>query len=226
MSRLQSSAGRLPDHAAQFIRDDSTGRTSWCRPVTAEAPGVVVTPSVSHPVPIHLRPRLAASLTLCFLLLVGACASPLWRYDRFSIEGVFTDSTCTIMLDGHPLPPSAAAHDAPVQVMRDFAYDAALSPGQGEKMLRCRGLVFLIVSPAGTLPPTGRYRMVDASLSVEPGTAVMSLFGSGVGTGPWPFAVFGAHLAATEGVLQLDAITDSTARGTFRVIARRQLSGE
>ena len=169
--------------------------------------------------------RLAWSATLALAAMASACNSPLWRYDRYTIDGAFTGKACNITLDGQPLAPDTTDSRAPVQVMRDASTDAPR--GEGVHVLRCRGLIVLIVSPEAKLPPPGRYRIVDASfISIEPGTAVMGLMDSGVGTGLWPFAVFGAHLAATEGVFQLGAITDSTIHGTFRAIARRQLSGE
>jgi hypothetical protein len=170
--------------------------------------------------------RLAAGATLALTVAAGGCTSPLWRFDRYTVEGAFSDATCNITIDGRPVMPDAVLPDVPVQVMRDFMYDPTLPPGQGVKSLRCLGMIFLIVSPEGTLPASGRYRIVDASLSDVPGTTIMNVYRSHVGPGLWPFALTGVHLVATDGVLQLDAMTDSTVRGTFRAVARREASGE
>ena len=163
---------------------------------------------------------------LVFAVVATACASPLWRFDRYSVEGTFSGGTCNIAVDRRPITPDAVLPDMPVQVMRDMMYDPTLQSGQGVTMLRCLGMILLMVSTEGKLPAPGQYRIVDASLSVAPGTTIMNLYRGRVGAGLWPFAITGVHLVATGGVLQLDAMTDSTARGTFHATARREASGE
>jgi hypothetical protein len=163
------------------------------------------------------RPGRLAVVLLCF---VCACESPSWSRDRIVVEGALTDTSCTLKLDGRPI-------TGDTSVPRLFIVpDDALNSGQRLSALTCRGLQITVPSPRATVPPAGRYRVTNDSSHFSPGTVTAILAGSGVGTGGWPFAPTGVYLVGIEGTVQIDNVTESTARGSFRLVMRRRVSGE
>ena len=76
----------------------------------------------------------------------------------------------------------------------------------------------------GTLPAPGRYRVADGA-NHDPGGVALHIEESHITAGRWPFALTGIHLEGKEGPLQLEQFTDSSARGTFRAMVRRQPNG-
>jgi hypothetical protein len=169
---------------------------------------------------VHIARSNAARATVVLLSLVCACDSPSWQHDRIVVEGALADTSCTLKLDGRPI-----VGDTSVTGLF-IVPDDAQNPGQRLSSLTCRGLQIMVPSAIGTRPTPGRYRVTKDSTRYSPGTASVILVGSGVGTGGWPFAPTGVHLVAIDGVLQLDSLTDSTARGNFRLVMRRRVSGE
>lgn len=90
----------------------------------------------------------------------------------------------------------------------------------------CRGIAFTFVTPRSVRPTAGHYRISGGAVGYDTGSVRLYIVYSGVKEGAWPFAPTGVHLEAKDGYLQLDEITDSTARGTFHAIVPRQPNGE
>lgn len=168
------------------------------------------------------RRRLVASVAAGLLLLMGGCASPLWQYDRYVVEGELLGSTCRATIDGRPFVGEVAGLGEKMQ----FSEDASPPRGQTITSLVCRGIVLQFVSRRGTQPGPGRYRVVSSVIGIDTGSVELYIGFSGINEGHWPFALTGVHLEGKDGYVQLDAMTDSSAHGTFRAIARRQPNGE
>jgi hypothetical protein len=111
-------------------------------------------------------------------------------------------------------------------ILRNFEETPRLPAGQGTETLVCRGLVLEFVTRKGTFSAPGRYRIADVVSNRDPGIVTMDLTSSQITEGRWPFAFTGVHLEGREGYLQLDEMTESSARGTFRAMMRRQPNGE
>lgn len=171
------------------------------------------------------RPSRGSRIAVALLCLLGACDNPARQHDHYVVEGTLDGNTCRLTLDGRPIVGDTAVMGVNIFISRDDAANVGLKPGQGLKSVTCRGLQILIASPVGTFPPVGRYRVVSDSLNYPEGTAAAILVGSGVGTGRWLLAPNGTYLEAGDGFVQLDTMTDSSARGTFRIVARRRSHG-
>lgn len=170
--------------------------------------------------------RLVSSVVLGVVLLVTGCANPLWDQDHYVVEGALTGTTCRATIDGRPFVGLAAALGDSIQILRDYARNMGLPEGQGLKTLICRGLILGFVSPEGTFPAPGRYRIAVGVRNLDTGSVNLSIESSHINEGRWPFAFTGVHLEGKEGYLQLDEMTESSARGTFHAIMRRQPNGE
>ena len=168
------------------------------------------------------RPRWHALVGLVLLTL--GCASPLWKNDHYVVDGVLEGTTCRVTIDGQPFVGTVALGDS-IQIMADFVSNSGLPRGQGVKALICRGLVLEFISPEGTLPAPGRYRIAPEGSNSDPGSVDLHIEESHITEGRWPFALTGIHLEGREGHLQLEQFTDSSVRGTFRAIVRRQPNG-
>jgi hypothetical protein len=164
-------------------------------------------------------------LILSFVALTVACASPLWRYDHYVVEGALMGTTCRAMIDGRPFAGDTTGLGEKMSIQHDNVSETGLPDGQGVKTIVCRGLVLQFVSPEGAYPARRRFRVADGT-SLDTGVVSVAIDHSDVGEGHWPFAITGVYLEGKEGVVQLDEMTDSTARGTFRMIVRRQPRGE
>ena len=172
------------------------------------------------------RRWLISSVTLGVVLLTSGCGSPLWKNDHYVVEGALTGTTCRVTIDGRPFVGEVAGLGDSIQIHRDFEDNAGLPPGLGIKSLICRGLVLEFVSPRGTLPAPGRYSVADGVIGKDTGSVNLYIEFSHINEGRWPFALTGVHLEGKEGYLQLDEMTDFSARGRFRAIVRRQPNGE
>lgn len=170
--------------------------------------------------------RLVSSVVLGVVLLVTGCANPLWDQDHYVVEGALTGATCRATIDGQPFVASVAGLGDSIQIHRDFEDNAGLPREQGIKTLICRGLVLEFVSPRGTVPAPGRYRIANGVIGKDTGSVNLYIESSNINEGRWPFAFTGVHLEGKEGYLQLDEMTESSARGTFHAIMRRQPNGE
>jgi hypothetical protein len=171
---------------------------------------------------VSLRYCLVATFALGLVLLIDGCASPLWRYDHYVVEGALRDSTCSATIDGRPFIGNVGGLGEKII----FTPLTEQPPGQTLTMFVCRGIVVEFITAAGSSPRPGRYPIENGEIGIDTGTVVLHIGYSGVGTGPWPFALSGVHLAGKEGYLQLDAMTNSSVRGTFHAIVRRQPNGE
>jgi hypothetical protein len=78
--------------------------------------------------------------------VVVACANPLWRHDRYVLEGAFMGTTCRATIDGRHFAGDTAGLGEKLTVRRDLVQNADLPEGTGVKTLVCRGLVMEIVS--------------------------------------------------------------------------------
>lgn len=172
---------------------------------------------------LHHR-GLVAGVALGVVLLATGCANPAWDKDHYVVEGALTGTSCRATIDGHPFVGLADALGDSIQIQRGD--DADLPPEQGIRTLICRGLVLEFVSPRGTLPAPGRYRIAEGEIGKDPGSVNLYIESSHITEGRWPFAFTGVHLEGREGYLQLDEMTESSARGTFHAIVRRQPNGE
>ena len=90
----------------------------------------------------------------------------------------------------------------------------------------CRGIALTFVTPYGVRPAAGHYRISSGAVGYDTGSVRLYIAFSRITAGSWRLAPTGVHLEAKDGYLQLDEITDSTARGTFHAIVRRQPNGE
>jgi hypothetical protein len=153
---------------------------------------------------------------------MSGCANPLWRYDHYVVDGALLGTTCKASIDGRPFVGNFNDLGENIQ----FPKETFEPPGRTLVGLVCRGLAMDIISPAGTRPAPGRYRVTSTSESSVAGTVQIDVHYSGIDEGNWPLAWTGVHLEAKEGYLQLEELTDSTARATFHFIARRETSGE
>jgi hypothetical protein len=179
---------------------------------------------------VHILPQPCIELNVLFrlrrraalgaVLLVAGCASPLWEYDHYVVDGALLGTTCKASIDGRPF--VGNFNDLGEKIL--FPQDASPPDGRTMTGLVCRGLILEFVSPEGTRPAPGRYRIV--SHGIDTGTVQMSIHYSGIDEGNWPFASTGVHLEGKEGYVQLDELTDSSVRATFHVVVRRQPNGE
>jgi hypothetical protein len=168
------------------------------------------------------RRRFIAAGALGVALVGGGCASPLWQRDQYTVEGALLGTTCRASIDGRPYVGNAAGLGEKIQ----FVGHASSPLGVAIKTLVCRGIVLTFVSPEGARTATGRYRIANGAVGYDTGSVRLYIGFSGIKAGPWPFAFTGVHLEGKGGYLQLDDMTDSTARGTFHAVARRQPNGE
>jgi hypothetical protein len=134
-------------------------------------------------------------------------------------------TTCRATIDGRPFAGDTAGLGEKLTVRRDLVQNADLPEGTGVKTLVCRGLVMEIVSKEGAFAPPGRYPVAEG-VSLDTGVVSVLVSSGDIGAGRWPLALTGVHLEGKEGFLQLDEMTNDAARGTFRVIVRRQPNGE
>jgi hypothetical protein len=162
---------------------------------------------------------------LGLVALTVACASPLWRYDHYVVEGALMGTTCRATIDGRPFAGDTTGLGDKMTIRRDNISMVGLRAGEGMKSIVCRGLVLGFVSAQGGYPGPRRFRIADGA-SIDTGVVSVSIENSGVSEGHWPLALTGIHLEGKEGFLQLDEMTDSSARGTFRLIMRREANGE
>ena len=168
-----------------------------------------------------MRCALVAIVTLGVVLLVGGCASPLWEYDHYVVEGALMDTTCRATIDGRPFAGNVAGLGEKLR----FSIDASPPLGRTITTLGCRGIVMQFDTPEGTRPVPGRYRIANRVIGSDT-TVTLDVNFSGINEGRWPLAFTGVHLEAKEGYLQLDEMTGTAVRGTFHAIVRRQPNGE
>ena len=172
--------------------------------------------------PILLRRRRAANLALGFLLLAGGCASPLWKYDHYVVDGALLGDSCRATIDGHPFVGDVAGLGPKIQLIGDTN-----SPrGWTITGVVCRGLVLEFAYPRGTLPSPGRYRIVSEMTRRDTANVKLSVYNGNINEGRWPYAPTGVYLEGQEGYLQLEEFTGTSVRATFHAIARRRPNGE
>lgn len=164
-----------------------------------------------------------------FIILI-ASDSPLWRYDRYVLEGSFTGASCSLMLDGRPIIGDRAL-GTQVLIPQDRYGSIDAPPGYGMNQeppnqgIFCQGLSVTIKAPPLTNSAAGSYGIVEREAALGPGLAVVELSSDDIGPSWWPFAIGGVKLVAHEGALAITSMTDSTIRGTLRVVARRHSMG-
>jgi hypothetical protein len=185
---------------------------------------------------------ITAAVTVAGLGLVisgAVChsANPLWRRDRFVVEGEFAGATCRLTLDGRDVTPGRRApagvgptyEDDTVSVLDDFAMNVGLSEGQELTHVSCGGLgLTFTTAPGVALPPPGRYAVAPSDGPRSPATVRAALFTPAVTAGRWPFAWWGAYLDAYAGEVVLTGFPraagpgrEGGARARVRFTARR-----
>jgi hypothetical protein len=176
---------------------------------------------------MELASRRARTIVLGSLLITqaGCFDNPAWASERILVEGALHGRTCDVRVEGQPIPVGRSARQDSLNLFIDFAWNVGLAPGQGLKTVICRGLQISIASPVGELPAAGTYA-VSAAPGYPAGTANVALVSRSITSGRWPLAWGGAYLEARTGEVQLEAMDRESARGTFRVWARRRTSGE
>ena len=167
-----------------------------------------------------------------FVILIGV-ENPLWQLDHYVLEGTFSGDSCSLRLDGRPIvgnealgtrviiPGNYTAH-----IGAPLGYSTSQEPTEPARVqgIFCRG-VSVTIAPAFTHGGAGSYVIVEQSEALGPGQAGVELSSDDVDRGWWPFALGGARLVGHEGALTITTMTDSTLRGTFRVVARRHVRG-
>lgn len=144
------------------------------------------------------------------------CASPLWARDRYVVDGALLGTRCQATVDGHPF-----AGNLPglgdIRLLVDSS-EASYTV----TTIVCRGLVFELYTSGNGPPSPGRYHLANPLAGGDTSATLNVGYSSYVTAGRWPFARTGVHLEAREGHLQLEAITGTTARGTFHAVMRRE----
>lgn len=159
-------------------------------------------------------------------IMMLPAGNPLWQSDRYVLEGAFTGASCSLMLDGRPIV-GDTAFGSGVLISRNTPFTSMSTPGYAinevppDQSISCRGLTVTIKAPPLTHTSEGSYGIVERSLALGPGLAIVEFSSDDVGPSWWPFALAGTKLVAHEGALTITTMTDSTMLGTFRVVARR-----
>jgi hypothetical protein len=159
------------------------------------------------------------------LIALTACHRdpPEWKSDRFRLKGAMHGRSCDVRLDGRPVLNDPDGGGEEISLMIDYAYNVGLDSGQGLKTIFCRGIQVSIASPIGQMPPPGTYRVRDG-LGHPRGTASVALFSPSIPRGDAPASAARVFLDGTSGIVQLERMDSTSARGTFLVTARRRSS--
>jgi hypothetical protein len=169
--------------------------------------------------------RVRLRLALCLATGLSSCVdNPLWRFDKYNVQGEFNGSTCRFTVNGRAVPPDTVNSMHTMLVGINDQSGVPLTPGYGVNSASCNGVSLSIVSPVDSFTTSGEYRVSDA-YNFSPGAASAALWGPSVTGGLWPFG--GRVLVeGYYGLIRLDSMDRHRVWARFQFVGKRHHGGE
>lgn len=156
-------------------------------------------------------------------LLLSACASPLWQFDRFPLKGELAGKSCTLQTHGVPGLPDTVETRQGLERHTEEDEFPEVEPGQTVKHITRRRLMIMLQGPRGELPGVGMYSVSADQWNAPPkGTVLVGLTDDRISAGLWPLVQSPmVDLAAVKGTVWLDSVVATAVYGRFDVGANR-----
>ena len=156
-----------------------------------------------------------------FALLLTACSSPFWRFDRIVVEGSFNGDSCSYRYSGRGLDTDDTLH---VEGKPYVALNGYPTGPWDFTDIGCERLVIGLTRPRPSEVRPGHYRIPDHDAGPGPALNTVTLGSPAIAAGGWP-ALARPYAVATHGEVVFDTLTSTRAVGRFRFVMWRQARG-
>ncbi len=151
-----------------------------------------------------------------------ACANPLWRFDRYHVQGQLHGPSCLAKMDGTDL---TGPTGWPVRVHHRALANPGMRSVDSAVAIVCGTSLIILVVPESTQVVGSQFRVMNAAdYHVPRGSARILLDVVAVRDMPWDSRKFaGTELRGASGTLAIERIANDSVFGSFDFIARRAI---
>jgi hypothetical protein len=165
---------------------------------------------------------LRATLFPIFLIAVAltACANPLWRFDRYHVQGEFRGRRCFARLDGTDVTgPSGWS----VRIDQRTFPGSVFGSIDTVQTLSCGQSLIALFARDSSVKTSATFRVVNTADGHVPiGSATMLFDVADLRDVPWDAQQFaGKELRGASGTLMIDRVVGDSVFGSFDFVARR-----